>query len=97
MNTPEKDNINSVREALTQFLDERGLNKTSERYAVLKEVYTIEGRFDADELYLLMKNKSHTISRATIYNTLELLVESQLVSKHRLGSKRSRFEACYFG
>ena len=86
--------METLMEAFTQFLIDKGLNKTQERFSILKEVYTIDKCFDADELYLQMKNNSYIISRATIYNTLELLVESKLVKKHRVGNKKSFYEKC---
>ena len=50
---------------------------------------------DVDFLYGKMKDNNHRISRATVYNTLDLLVECDLVSKHQFGKNLAQFEKAY--
>ncbi len=61
------------------FLQDQGLKLTSERAALVREIFSIHYHFEADELLFKMKEKSVKISRATVYRTLELLVKSGLV------------------
>jgi Fur family ferric uptake transcriptional regulator len=42
-----------------------------------------------------MKNKKYRVSRATVYNTLELLVSCDLVTKHQFGKNMAQFEKSY--
>jgi Fur family ferric uptake transcriptional regulator len=42
-----------------------------------------------------MKNKNYRVSRATLYNTIELLLECNLVIKHQFGQKIAQFEKAY--
>ena len=42
-----------------------------------------------------MKNKNYRVSRATLYNTIELLLESNLVIKHQFGKNIAQFEKVY--
>ena len=56
------------------FLQQQGLKLTSEREALVREIFSIHYHFEADELLFKMKQKSVKISRATVYRTLELLV-----------------------
>ena len=42
-----------------------------------------------------MKNNNYRVSRATVYNTLDLLVECDLVSKHQFGQNLAQYEKSY--
>ncbi|MDC1198186.1 transcriptional repressor, partial [Algibacter sp.] len=47
-------------------------------------------------LYLSMKNKKYRVSRATLYNTIELLLDCKLVRKHQFGKNQAHYEKSYF-
>jgi Fur family transcriptional regulator, ferric uptake regulator len=86
----------AAHEILTQFLKKQGkLRATPSRFAVLDAVLQIQGHFDAEGLYYRMISQGQQISKATVYNTLDLLQECGLVSKYRFTENSSRYEKAY--
>ncbi len=84
-----------VRAVFSRFLTERQQRQTPERFAVLDAVYDTEGHFDADELSARLAAEEVAVSRATVYNTLDLLVDCQLVVRHQFGGKHAKYERAY--
>lgn len=85
----------SVEREVTRFQDflkKQGLKLTSERIALVREIFATHYHFEADELLGKMKEKEVKISRATVYRTLELLVKSGMVRRVHLGEDHYHYE-----
>jgi len=92
MSTTSVDQLEEVKEVFTKFLEENGQRKTNERYSILEAIYLRNDHFDADDLFLQLKKQELNVSRATVYNTLDLLISAGLVVRHQFGENMSRYE-----
>lgn len=84
-----------VKEEFIEYLTLHKYRKTSERFAILEHIYSIKGHFNMDSLYSSMKENDFRVSRSTLYNTIELLLDCDLVVKHQFGANASQYERAY--
>lgn len=91
-----RENIKAtVKNILTSYLELNRHRKTPERFTILDAVYSMTGHFSLEELGdKLASEYNFPVSRATLYNTLRLLIELRLVVRHRFQST-TKYEACY--
>ena len=92
---PEDKSKETVKQLFIQFLETRKLRKTPERFAILEKIYTTTQHFDVETLYEAMTQSGYRVSKATVYNTIDLLLEANLVRKHQFGSNPAQYEKSY--
>jgi Fur family transcriptional regulator, ferric uptake regulator len=93
--TIEENALIEVKKIFTAYLEKQELRKTPERFAILEEIYQVGGHFKAEDLAYNMQAKNYPVSRATVYNTLEILVDCGLVIKHQFGKNLAQYEKAY--
>ncbi len=79
-------------EKFKDTLHTNGMKCTPARLLIFEEIYSSSEHFDADEIYFRMRSEKKSVSRATVYRTLELLVENGFVSKVNVGASQVHFE-----
>jgi Fur family ferric uptake transcriptional regulator len=81
-----------IKRTFVEYLKKKAHRITNERFLILDSAVSMNTHFDADELYLKMKNEYVNVSRATVYKTLELMSECGILSKHNFKGDRTRYE-----
>lgn len=84
-----------VKEEFSKYLEVRNYRKTKERFAILDQIYSNNEHFDMESLLEVMSKTSMRVSRATLYNTIDLLLDSGLVVKHQFGTNTAKYECAY--
>ncbi|MEM9831365.1 MAG: Fur family transcriptional regulator [Bacteroidota bacterium] len=87
--------LEEIKEIFVDFLHEKGLRETSPRLTVLRAIDSTNEHFDVNSLFVQMRNDNKEVCRATIYNTVELLLECNLLRKHQFGKRMAQYEKTY--
>ena len=81
-----------VQDRFGAFLKEKGFRHTPQREAIIHCVFTSSEHFTADELWDRARRQDASTSRATVYRTLSLLVESGLLHEIDLGKENKYYD-----
>ena len=85
-------NNNPVVRKFNEYLDARGMRRTTERYVILKRIMEINGHFTIEELQQMIDSDGFRVSRSTVYNTVELLIEAKMLRRHVFEGMTAQYE-----
>ena len=74
------------------FLEQNKLRKTPERMAILNCILKINSLFTIDRLFQLMDKTDYHVSRATVYNTIDLLSQCGIIRRHVFEGMQPQYE-----
>ncbi len=83
---------NPVVRKFSDYLDAHGMRKTPERYAILNRIMSINGHFTIEELQQMIDADGFRVSRSTVYNTVELLIEAKMLRRHVFEGMQAQYE-----
>ena len=84
--------MNAAMATFTQFMSQHKLRRTPERFAILEKVMTTTSHFSIDALHSALESEGYHVSRATVYNTIELLLKCGLVRRNTFSTQSPQYE-----
>ncbi len=84
--------IAGIQERVDEFIRRKGLRRTEQRESIIASVFSKDEHFTAEELFDRVRKSSSEISRATVYRTLALLLEADLLREIDLGDNQTTYD-----
>lgn len=84
-----------VRQRIYEFLEAKGLRKTTQRDAIIEAAFGTNEHYTAEDLLTMAKKVDPSVSRATVYRTLPLLVESGVLREMDFGRDHKFYDPNY--
>ena len=81
-----------IRTRIYEFLAEKGLRKTAQRDAIIEAAFSTQRHYTAEDLLTMSKAIEKSVSRATVYRTLPLLVESGVLREMDFGKDQKYYD-----
>jgi len=79
-------------EKLKRVLAHEGLRFTAQRKAIWKEILSSDDHRDADDIFITLRKSGISVSRATVYRTIDVLVKNNMVRKLDVGFGSCKIE-----
>lgn len=84
--------VAGIQSQLDDFIRRMGLRRTGQREIILRSAFSHEEHFTAEDLLGRVRKIQPTISRATVYRTLGLMVEAGLLREIDLGGEQTTYD-----
>ncbi|MDE6176769.1 MAG: transcriptional repressor [Paramuribaculum sp.] len=78
--------------AFATYMKRHRMRKTPERFAIFERILSMRDHFTVDDLYAAMEKTDYHVSRATIYNTVNILVDAGLLVRHTFAGRQTQYE-----
>lgn len=86
-----KRQLDAAEKTFADFLAASRLRKTPERFEILRMAFSMKAHFGAEDLHRALEESGYHVSRATVYNTIEILMRCGLMHRHIFETH----QACY--
>ena len=84
-----------LRQRIYHFIESKRLRKTTQRDAIIEAAFSTNEHYTAEELLLMARRLDPDVSRATVYRTLPLLVESGALKEMDFGKDYKFYDPNY--
>ena len=84
-----------VRERIYDFLQKKGLRRTAQRDAIIAAAFGTTEHYTAEDLLAMARKVEPSVSRATVYRTLPLLVDSGMLKEMDFGKDYKFYDPNY--
>ena len=84
----------AIQRQFDDYLERKHLKRTEERHKVLEAICAFKGHLDVNMILNQLQKSQFSVSRATIYNTLEILIDADVVIRHPLNGTMQQYELC---
>ncbi|MEA3213711.1 MAG: Fur family transcriptional regulator, ferric uptake regulator [Chthoniobacter sp.] len=84
-----------IRERIYAFIADKGLRKTTQRDAIIEAAFSTTEHYTAEELLAMARKVDPSVSRATVYRTLPLLVECGVLKEMDFGKDYKFYDPNY--
>lgn len=78
-----------------RFLKSQNLKYTPERADVLDAIIELDGMFEVDQLLADLRDRGHTVSKATVYRTIKLLQDAGIITQALFDTKQSHYQLIF--
>ena len=85
-------NSEKLKDDFIDYLKKNNHRITPERLLVFENIIMQTGHIEADNLFVTMKSKGLKVSRATVYNTLQILISARILSRSNFGESHQHYE-----
>jgi Fur family ferric uptake transcriptional regulator len=84
-----------VRQRIYEYIEQKGLRKTAQRDAIIEAAFSTTEHYTAEDLLVMARKLEASVSRATVYRTIPLLVESGLLKEMDFGKDHKYYDPNY--
>jgi len=81
-----------INKAFAEYLALKGLRKTTERTKIVECICRLQSHFDVETLQTKLEEDNFHVSTASIYNTLELLMNACIIVRHQFSTQLIKYE-----